>query len=106
MKHELSIQYQGFHPSSFTKEYLDSKLNHLLARAPSGANMRAIFSREQDGITATLRILSSGGEFFAISKGRRLKDVNRRLMTQIRRQLQRWNQLRARGPTYDSVLMA
>jgi hypothetical protein len=89
---ELSIQYQNFHPSTFTKEYLGAKLGHILNRAPAGSTVKAVFAVENGGITATLRIMSSAGEFFAISKGRFLKDVNRRLLVQIRRQLQRWNQ--------------
>jgi len=101
---ELSIQYQGFHPTAFTQEYLDAKLNHLLERSPYGSNMKAIFQREDEGITATVRIMSSAGEFFAIAKGRRLKEVNRRLMNQIRRQLQRWKERRYGGSSHDPIV--
>ena len=101
---ELSIQYQGFHPSAFTKEYLDSKLNHLLDQSPYGASMKAVFQRDNECITATLRIMSSAGEFFAIAKGRRLKDVNRRIMNQVRRQLQRWKERRYGGSSHDSIV--
>lgn len=89
---DLNIQYQNFVPSAFTKDYLDGKLRGVLKRAPHGADMKAIFSVENGGITATLRIMTTAGEFFAISKGRFLKDVNRRLIVQIRRQIERWNQ--------------
>jgi len=89
---DYSIQYLNFHPSNFTKDYLNAKLSHVVNRAPEGSTLKAVFTVEKGGITATLRIMSSAGEFFAVSKGRFLKDVNRRLMIQIRRQLQRWNQ--------------
>lgn len=103
---ELTIQYQNFVPSAFTKEYLDAKLKRMLKRVPTGASVKAIFSVEGGGITATLRILTSAGEFFAISKGRFLKDVNRRLMVQVQRQIARWNSRRKgedlpRGTTHD-----
>ena len=47
MNNELTnIQYQGFHPSEFTKNYLDFKLGEILDRAPYGSSLRAIFTRD------------------------------------------------------------
>ncbi len=101
---DLQIQYQNFHPSAFTKEYLDVKLQRVIRRLPSGSSLKAVFTVENGAITATLRIMTSAGEFFAISKGRFLKDVNRRLMVQVRRQLERWHQRRLSGAARDPVL--
>lgn len=101
---ELQIQYQNFLPSNFTKAYLAIKLGHIAKRAPAGAVTNAVFSVEDGAITATVRIMSSAGEFFAISKGRFLKDVNRRLLVQIRRQLARWNSRRVNGKIHDPIV--
>ncbi len=101
---QLSIQYQNFHPSTFTKEYLDAKLTQILNRAPKGSVINAVYSVDKGAITATLRIMSSAGEFFAISRGRFLKDVNRRLVNQIGRQFQRWNQRRHQAETHDPIV--
>jgi hypothetical protein len=89
---EYTIQYQNFHPSTFTKDYLDAKIGGLALRAPLGSVVRAVFTVENGGITATLRVATASGDFFASSKGRFLKDVNRRLLIQARRQINRWHQ--------------
>ncbi len=89
---ELSISYKNFHPSQFTKDYLDKKLGTLAARSPGGSLIKAVFTVENGGITACLSINSYAGEFIALSKGRFLKDVNRRLLAQAQRQLSRWHQ--------------
>jgi hypothetical protein len=34
--------------------------------------------------------MSKAGDFFAVSRGFNLKDANRRLATQIQKQLKRW----------------
>lgn len=101
---EPQIQYQNFHPSAFTKQYLDTKLSQVTRRLPTGSSLKAVFTVENGGITATLRIMTAAGEFFAMSKGRFLKDVNRRLMVQIRRQLQRWHQRRSDTNNHDTIV--
>lgn len=86
----FTVQFQGFSPSNFTRTYLDSKLMQLHQRAPIGSTLNAMFVRESGGIKATLRIMSKAGDFFAVARGFNLKDANRRLATQIQKQLKRW----------------
>ncbi len=91
-----SVQFQGFSPSNFTRDYLDSKLAQLHGRAPIGSKLNAVFVRESGGIKATLRIMSHAGDFFAVARGFNLKDANRRLASQIQKQMKRWKTRRMR----------
>lgn len=91
---DIMIQYQGFHPSEFTKNYLDSKLSELLEQAPYGASVRAVFSRRNKILTANVRIISAAGQFFASAQGEHLRDVSRKLTERVRRRLNRWKTIR------------
>lgn len=91
---EISIQFNGFHPTDFTRAYLDSKLSELQEEAPYGSTVRAMFSREDANIRATVRILSAAGTFFAVAQGTKLQPVCTRLTRRIRRQLNKWKSLR------------
>ena len=101
----IYVQYQGFQPSDFTKVYLNSKLNELQERAPYGSTIKATFVREKQNIKAHLRIMSAAGEFFAIAQGKRLRQVNRKLLNQIHKQLQRWKTRRHEG-SQDDIIVA
>ena len=93
MEH-IMIQYQGFHPSEFTKSYLDSKLSDLLAQAPSDSSVRAIFTRKNKELVASVKIASTRGHFFATARGLHLRDVSRKLAERVRRRLNRWKKVR------------
>lgn len=95
---EIMIQFQGFHPTDFTRSYLDSKLSQLYDQAPSGATLRAVFARKNKTFTAHVRILSSAGHFFATANGLHMRDVSRKLRERMRRQLRRWKSIRKYTP--------
>lgn len=87
---DIQVQYQGFHPSAFTEDYLDLKLSDLHDRAPYGSTLRAVFVREGAQLKAQLRITSAAGEFFAVARGPRLREVSRKLISQVGKQLDKW----------------
>jgi hypothetical protein len=101
---EIHVQYQGFTPSEFTRAFLETKLSELQDRAPYGSTVRATFVRVNERLKAHLRILSSAGEFSAIAQGRRLRDVSRKLLSQIHKQIQRWKTRRHGGWNNDHVV--
>lgn len=94
---DIQVQYQGFHPSEFARLYLESKLNEIHERAPYGAVIRATFTREGERLKAQLRITSAVREFFAVAKGRRLRETGRKAFSQLQRQLERWKDERHGG---------
>ena len=93
-KDEVQIKYQGFHPSDFTKTFLQSLLSELYEESPSGSTMTADFSRKDNVFKAIISIRSSAGKFFAVASGRKLREVTDKIIDQIRKQLDKWKSTR------------
>lgn len=91
---EMTLHYHGFHPSDFTKDYLESMMAELYTESPHGSFFQAAFSRQNHIFKARVRIDSSNGHFFAVASGRKLKEVTHRVVYQIRKQLGKWKTLR------------
>ena len=91
---EMTMHYHGFHPSEFTKDYLEEMMDELYTESPHGSFFQASFSRQNHIFKARVRIDSTNGHFFAVASGRRLKDVTHRVVYQIRKQLSKWKSLR------------
>jgi hypothetical protein len=96
---QITIQYQGFHPSEFTRYYLDAKLSDLYAQAPRGSTLRAVFTRKNKTLIASVRVMSAAGHFFATARGMKMREVSHKLSDRLRKQLRRWKTLRVRGPS-------
>lgn len=88
------LQFQGFHPSEFTRSLLQEKIAALQEEAPYGATIRAVFSRKNKAFKGIVTIYSSAGKFFAIASDSKLKRVTHRLNNQLRRQLEKWKSQR------------
>lgn len=91
---DLSIKFQGFHPSEFTRSYLNEKMSALHNGAPYGSRLKAVFTRDGHIFKGVVSIRSSAGKFFATASGSKLKEVTHRLVGQIRKQLSRWKSQR------------
>lgn len=87
---EQQLKFQGFHPSSFTRSYLQDRMDQLLDESPDGATLKATFSRDGHSFKGLIAINSSAGRFFSVAQGTRLKEVVNNLTKQIRRDLARW----------------
>jgi hypothetical protein len=85
-----NIRFQGFHPSEFTKTYLNEKISLLKSEVPFGATMKAAFTRNNHMIKGVVSVYSSAGRFFAVASGKKLKLVTDKLTEQIRRQTNKW----------------
>ncbi len=90
----LMLKFQGFHPSDFTRTYLNDRMMHLQDEAPFGSTVHASFSRQNKFFKGIITINSNAGKFFAIASGTKLKDVTHKLNEQIRKQLERWKSRR------------
>jgi hypothetical protein len=91
---DFSIKFQGFHPSDFTRSYLHERLSELQDEAPYGSTVHAIFTRKKEQLKGIVSIHSSAGRFFAMASGSKVKDVGKKLVEQIRKQLDKWKSLR------------
>jgi hypothetical protein len=87
---EMMIQYVGFHPSDYTRDYLQNLISEIYSESPDGANVQAVFSRQGHNFRARIRIDSAAGHFFAVASGRQFKDVTHRMVFQIRKKLDKW----------------
>ncbi|MGE3759480.1 MAG: hypothetical protein AB7H97_17075 [Pseudobdellovibrionaceae bacterium] len=87
---ELVITFQGFHPSDYTRFYLDEKLSNILDEAPYGATIKAQFSRRDKTFKGYVMIHSSAGTFRAVASHSRVREVVRKLTNQLRHQLDKW----------------
>ncbi len=87
---EMTMHYRGFHPSEFTKDYLEEMMDELYTESPHGSFFQAAFSRQNHIFKARVRIDSANGHFFAVASGKKLKEVTHRVVFQIRKQLGKW----------------
>lgn len=87
---DMFLKYQGFHPSDFTRAYLDEKMSAIREEAPYGSHLHATFTRQAHIFKGVVTIYSSAGKFFAVAESTRLKEVTHKLMDQLRRQLNKW----------------
>ncbi|MCB0343317.1 MAG: hypothetical protein H6626_06865 [Pseudobdellovibrionaceae bacterium] len=98
------LKFRGFHPSDFTRCYLGEKLSMLHAEAPYGSIMNAEFVRNGKSVRGKISISSKAGQFIAIASGRKLKEVNNKLLTQIRKKLEKWKKRRFRNDRLSQPL--
>lgn len=105
---DMFLKYQGFHPSDFTRAYLDEKMSAIREEAPYGSLLHGTFTRHQHLFKGVVTIYSSAGKFFAVAESTKLKDVTQKLMVQLRKQLDKWKAERFRGTEgdYDSNSVA
>lgn len=90
----ILLKFQGFHPSDFTRSYLNDKMRAIQDGSPYGSNLQATFTRRDHLFKGVVTIYSSAGKFFAVASGTKLKEVTHKLLEQIRKQLDRWKSQR------------
>lgn len=86
----VMMKFQGFHPSEFTRSYLQDKMTILQDEAPKGAHMEATFTRRDHAFKAVVSIFSPAGKFFAVASGTKLKDVTHKINQQLQKQINKW----------------
>ncbi len=86
---DIVIQFRNFHPSDFTKNYLQDQMQEIRQECPRCATVRATFNRKNKTLQAIIKVTSSAGTYFASTTGSGLQVVIRRLLQQVRRQFER-----------------
>lgn len=99
---DIFVHFQGFSPSTFTRDFLDFKIGEIHEKSPYGSTLRAVFVRNGERVKATLRIMSVAGTFVAVCEGQKMRDVTKRLFSQIGRQLDRWKSTRYKELVHDA----
>lgn len=91
MTHDtVQITFKGFQPSDAESAYLESLVHDLHMEAPYASLLKASFVKAGDKIKGVVKITSRAGEFFAEAYEHDTRDVGRKLLTRLRRQLLRW----------------
>jgi hypothetical protein len=99
---DITVQFQGFHPSQFTRDYVEDRLAEIREESPFGAALRASFTRQKDVIKGIISVTSKRGKFFAVASAEQVDDVGRELFHRIRRQLNKWKETRFR-PNHPEI---
>jgi len=86
----IDIRYLGFHPSEWTRMYLDDALSSLGQQLPFGAQIRAVIKRQDDMLVANVDILSRWGRCFVPARSNRLKDLCDQLEERVHRHTNKW----------------
>lgn len=92
---DLIVNYQGFKPSQRAFEGLKRVTEILFNESPSESSLKATFTRlGEDQYQGILKITSSVGSFIARAEDYDLVNVGNKLMSEVRRQLNGWKNLR------------
>lgn len=91
---DISVQFQGFQPSKFTRDFVEEKLAEIREESPFGAALRASFTRQKDIVKGIISVTSKRGKFFAVASAEQVDEVGRQLFSRIRRQLMKWKETR------------
>lgn len=94
LKSNIAVQFNNFHPSQNTKNFVDSVIQSIQDELPSGATVRATFTKQKNVVKGMLQIGSYSGPLFAVASAEGLKEVTFRLVEQIRRRMDKWKSRR------------
>lgn len=100
---DFYVKYQGFHPSDFTKGFIEAVLNELKIESPHGAVLRASFIKKNDLFKGIVKIQTAAGPFFASATNSSLKEVSEKITDQLRRRIQKWKTKKTKEIKYEST---
>jgi len=93
---DIRIRYHGFHPSDYSKSLMDSIMQEIYDESPDGSCLKASFTRNKEILRGVVQVNSPAGPFFASASGAHVNEVAHRLLTQMRRRLDKWKSKRFR----------
>jgi ribosome-associated translation inhibitor RaiA len=90
---QCQIQFQGFHPSNYTKIHFEQICNDILEEAPKGAMLNAVIRRKDHEYSTHIMINSKAGRFFGLATGHKLFPAIKKVFVQIDKQIKKWHSL-------------
>ena len=96
-KEIVDIQYHNFNPTNFVKAYFSTVMDELHGEAPYGSNLHATITAHENYLKGVVQITSPKGKFFAVATDSNKHQLARKLVQQIRKQLNRWKDKRFKG---------
>ena len=89
-KNRVSVIYHDFHPSDYTKEFIESVVNEIHQELPRSSTVKATFSKKGDLIKGMLHVGSHSGPFFTVAASEDLREVTLKLVEQMRRRVEKY----------------
>lgn len=89
-KKSVSVVYHDFHPSSYTKEFIESVVEEIHSELPNGSTVKATFTKKDELIKGMLHVGSHSGPFFTVAAAEDLREVTVKLVEQMRRRVEKY----------------
>jgi len=92
--HEVSLQYQGFHPTKTTLDYFADIFKEIQIEAPYKSTLKAIITKNKNLFKVSLDLHSHATSFFVSAEGSKLYEVGHRVLGLVRRKMSKWKKNR------------
>ncbi len=92
--HEVITQYQGFHPSKTTQDYLEDIFREIQIEAPQKSTLKASITKNEELFKVSLDLHSQATSFFVSAEGAKLYEVGHRILGLVRRKIGKWKKNR------------
>lgn len=89
-KNNVVVIYQNLHPSDDTRVFIDGIVNEIHHELPKGSKVRATFTAKDNIVKGILQAGSNGKPFFATAASTDMHDLAVRLLSQMRRRLEKF----------------
>jgi hypothetical protein len=89
-KSNVVVQFHDFHVSQGTQTYINSLIQEIQHELPTGARVKATFTKKNDVVKGMLQVGSYAGPLFAVAASPNLNEVTVKLVEQVRRRIEKW----------------
>lgn len=89
-KSRITIHYHDFHPTEFSKEFIESMINEIERELPVGSSVRLNFSIKDELVKGMLQVASGAGPLFSVAAAEDIREVALKLVQQMRRRMDRF----------------
>lgn len=86
----ITIQFQGFKLSEWTKEYIKSLFYEMAEESPHSAKIKVVLTKKDNLIKGMIHIHSAEGSFFSSAVDQSMKAVCEKINFHVRRRVEKW----------------
>ena len=94
LNNEVTMQYQGFHPTKNTQDYFADIFKEIQIEAPRRSTIKAIIIKNKKLFKVSLDLHSHATSFFVSAEGSKLYEVGHRMLGLARRKIEKWKKNR------------
>ncbi len=82
---------------------INSRIEHVLDKAPSDSTANLLLRKTKDGYRAFLKVRSAQGKFAGFIRGRNLIETVDRVVSQVRKQIDDWKEQRQLADEHSPI---